>query len=115
MSSLTLILPILPGKLEAVRQACALAFDVRRSEYEQSRRRLGITRETLWLAGSGDYLFWLVEAGDLGGLWPRLGASELAFDHWLLRHIREAHGVDLARWPPASGAQVEPLFTWQRE
>ena len=115
MPHLTLVLPILPGKLEAVKQACAMAFGVRRGEYEQSRQRLGITSETLWLAAQGNFLFWLLETGDPREVLSRLGASDLSFDRWFIRHVREAHGLDLSHWPAAADEQFEQIFVWHRD
>ena len=115
MASLTLVLPILPGKLESVKQACAVASGVRRVEYERSRLRLGITREALWLAASGDFLLWLVEAVEPDAVLLRLGASPMSFDRWYVRHIREAHGLDLSRGLAPAGAPLEELLAWHSD
>jgi hypothetical protein len=45
MASFAAAMPILPGQTEAIRRMRDEALGSRRSEYEESRRRMGITRE----------------------------------------------------------------------
>src|SRR5947209_6288030 len=45
---LAFALPILPGKQEAWRRFCQELLESRFCEYQESRQRLGITREVTW-------------------------------------------------------------------
>ncbi len=87
-------------------------------EYARSRRRLGISAESVWFApkpsGGGAAVVFL-EAEDteraLSELVAQLAASETSFDSWLRREMQEVFGCDFAQLPrPARG---ELLFAWR--
>jgi hypothetical protein len=50
VATVAFVSSILPGKQEEWRRFCQVLQGSRRAEYEESRRRLGITRELAWLA-----------------------------------------------------------------
>ena len=87
-------------------------------EYEDSRRRLDISAESIWFApkrsGGGVAVVWL-EAEDpeqaLHKLVAELAASETSFDSWLKREIHELFGCDFAKLLRA--ARSELLFAWR--
>ena len=87
-------------------------------EYAESRRRLGISAESVWFApkpsGGGIAVVWL-EAEDperaLRKLVAELAASETSFDSWLRREMHELFGCDFAQLPRA--ARSELLFAWR--
>ena len=90
----------------------------RYEEYAESRRRLGISTESVWFAprpsGGGIAVVWL-EAEDperaLRKLFAELAASETSFDSWLRRKMHELFGCDFAQLPRA--ARSELLFAWR--
>ena len=90
----------------------------RYEEYAESRRRLGISAESVWFApkpsGGGIAVVWL-EAEDperaLRKLFAELAASETSFDSWLRREMHELFGCDFAQLPRA--ARSELLFAWR--
>ena len=90
----------------------------RYEEYAESRRRLGISAESVWLApkpsGGGIAVVWL-EAEDSERapreLVAELAASETSFDSWLRREMHELFGCDFAQLPRA--ARSELLFAWR--
>ena len=90
----------------------------RYEEYAESRRRLGISAESVWFApkpsGGGMAVVWL-EAEDperaLCKLVAELTASETSFDSWLRREMHELFGCDFAQLPRA--ARSELLFAWR--
>ncbi len=49
MRAITFALPILPGKQEAWRRCLQEMLDVYRSDYEAFRRRLAMTKVSVWL------------------------------------------------------------------
>jgi hypothetical protein len=110
---MTLILPILPGKQEAWRRFCQTLLGRRFCEYAESRRRLGITKELIWLAQTpqGDLAVIYLEAPDPEYMLVQLGASDLPFDRWLRNQWRELHGLDLTQ--PPSGPTNELVLAWQ--
>ena len=54
MTAITFAVPILPGKTEAWKQAVSEIHGPRKNEYEESRRRMGVTREVVSLQPSPD-------------------------------------------------------------
>jgi len=87
-------------------------------EYADSRRRLGITAEYVWLApkpsGGGAAVVFL-EAEDperaLRELVAELAASETSFDSWLRREMHKLFGCDFTHSPRL--AKGELLFAWR--
>jgi hypothetical protein len=86
----------------------------RKEEYLRSRRRLGISAESVWLvpkqSGGGVAVVYL-EALDPERALGELAASEAPFDSWYSGAMRKLFGFDLARLPRA--ASCELLFAWR--
>src|SRR5947209_6091968 len=110
---LAFALPILPGKQEAWRRFCQELLGSRYCEYEESRRRLGITREITWFAqtAQGEIAVVYLDADHPEQVFPGLAASDLRFDGWLRQQLLELHGFDVAKRP--LGLSHELIFTWQ--
>ena len=91
-----------------------LSYARREDAYVESRRRLGVSAESVWLepkpTGGGVAVVYL-EASDperaLGGL----AASEAPFDSWYSGAMRKLFGFDLARLPRAGSGEL--LFAWR--
>ena len=88
----------------------------RYEEYAQSRRRLGVSAESVWLApkpsGGGVAVIYL-EAEDPEGVLRELAASDTPFDSWYGTQMRRLSGLDLARLPRSAPGEL--LFTWGGE
>ena len=112
VTAITFVWPILPGKQEAWRRFCQVLIGRYIGEYEDSRRRLGITKELIWLAQrpQSDMAVVYVEAQHPEDVLMRLGASNLPFDRWLCRQLLELHGLNLtqSRREPAN----ELVLVW---
>src|SRR5947209_2873209 len=104
---------ILPGKQEAWRRFLQEMLELRQSEHEESRRRLGITRELVWLVQTqqGDVAITYLEADDPRQVLMKLAASKLPFDRWFREQLQEFHELDLAQSP--LGLLAEQLFEWR--
>ena len=91
-----------------------LSYARREEEFMESRRRLGISAESVWLvpkpSGGGMAVVYL-EALDPERALGELAASESPFDSWYSAAMRKLFGFDLARLPRA--ASCELLFTWR--
>lgn len=102
--SVAFTVPLLPDMTEVDRAAMHTCWHgERRAEHEASRRRLGITRESVWIqpTSEGDVVVVLLEADDLGAALAGVGSSELPFDSWFRAHSLRVHGIDLAAgFPP---------------
>ena len=96
--------PLLPGKTDADREALLSCWQGdRKADHEASRKRLGITRESVWIQNTpgGDVAVVVIEAADIPAAMGGLATSDEPFDKWFREHIREVHGMDLAEgFPP---------------
>ena len=113
MHALACVLPILPGKQEEWRRFCQVLLGSRRGAYEESRRRLGITRELAWLSAAlqGDLAIVYLEAEHAEQVLPLLVASDLPFDRWFRQQLLELHGLDVTQ--PQAAPPKELIFVWQ--
>ena len=86
----------------------------RLEEYAESRRRLGISAESVWLApkpsGGGVAIVYL-EADNPERALDELAVSEAPFDSWYGRQMRKLFGCDFVRSPPLVGGEL--LFAWR--
>lgn len=112
METILLTLPIVPGKQEAWRRFCQELQGARRTEFEASRRRLGITEEVVWLAHdtTGETAVLLLSAADPERALAGLAVSHTPFDRWFRRQVRNLHGVDLSQ--PVRSLYSERVLVW---
>jgi len=110
MSRLALTFPVLPGK-----DARDIANEMksRPREYEQSRRRVGITMERAYLQHTpmGDYVTAYLEAeGDVLEAFGRLASSDRDIDRYMAKAVQEIHGADFTK--PMPGPSPETIAAW---
>jgi hypothetical protein len=86
----------------------------RHEEYAESRRRLGVSATSVWLApkrsGGGIAVVYL-EAEDFERVLRELAASDAPFDAWYRTQMRKLFGCDLARLSRVAGSEL--LFAWR--
>jgi len=111
MASYSFVVPVLPGKTEAVRRLSAEASGPRRSEIDEFLRRVGIRKQEVWIqhTPNGDLCVVNLEADDPGRLFEELASSNKPFDRWYIRQLKEIHGIDLSQPLP----QNELAFEWR--
>ena len=99
VSTITLITPILPGKAEAWRRFVQELMEARRAEYEESRRRLGITGEQAWIAETLHMAVAIItiDTHQPEQLISQLATSDLSFDRWLREQLLTLQGLDLTK------------------
>lgn len=102
--------PILPGKEERWRRFLQELSGSRREEYEDLRRRLGITIQKIWLIRTrrGETAVSYLECEESGSIAARLAASTHPFDVWLKGRLAEFHDCDFTRFD--SGWSPELVF-----
>ena len=110
MTRMALTFPVLPGK-----DARDIANEMksRPREYEQSRRRHGITLERAYLQHTpmGDFVTAYLEAdGDVLEAFGKLASSDLDIDRYLVKAVKEIHGADFTQ--PMPGPQPETVAAW---
>jgi hypothetical protein len=111
MDSIAFALPVKPGKAAQLRAISEELLGARRQEFEESERRLGVTRECQFLQPSpmGDlFLFW-AEGTDIMAALRSFGQSFEPVDAWWKEQLLDVTGVDLNQ-PPEAVAEV--LMDW---
>jgi hypothetical protein len=98
MQAIGFVAPLLPGKTETDRAAMISCWrGERKDAYEASRRRLGITREAIFIQSTPDgdvaVVYW--EADDIERALKHLADSEDPFDRWFRDHVRDVHGMNV--------------------
>ncbi len=107
MAALAFVVTILPGRTQEAIQIVRQMQGARQNEHTESRRRLGVIEERVWIQHTPDRdlaIFYL-EAEHPERVFQALATSQDPFDLWL-RDQLTVQGYDLRQ--PA----VEPLFTW---
>lgn len=102
MNQICLVIPIMPGKSDDARDFMRELEHERKADYDQSERRIGITREVWYLARTpgGDQLVGYMETSDFGKALSLFSASRDEFDMWFKRRLADSTGLDL-NTPPA--------------
>lgn len=113
MASLAFAVPILPGKTEDLKRLAEEIKGPRRSEFEESQRRLGVTRENWYIQETpqGDTLVVYMEAANPVGVLQGIAASQEPFERWFKEKVLEINGMDLNQPPPGPPAEV--ILEWQ--
>lgn len=113
MASLASAFPILPGKTEQWKHFCQEMAGPRRSEYEASRNRLGVTREVVYLQQTpqGEMAVVYVEAQNIPRIFEGFGTSQEPFDVWFRQQVKDIHGVDFTQ--PLPGPLPEAFLDWR--
>jgi hypothetical protein len=112
--SLVLAWDVPPDQEEPWRRLLQELSDSRYEEYMASRRRLGVSAESVWLVAKpsgGGVAIICLEADNPERVLGELAASEAPFDSWYSGAMRKLFGFDLARIPRAAGGEL--LFAWR--
>jgi hypothetical protein len=97
MDQICLVLPILPGKVDSAREFQRQLDGQRRTDYDASERRIGITKEVWYVAPmqSGDQFVAYMESADFNKALSMFVQSRDEFDLWFKEQLADATGVDL--------------------
>lgn len=109
-SGVGFVVPIFAGMEERWRRFLQELSGSRRQEYEDLRRRLGITIQKVWLVRTrrGETAVTYLECEEPTRIVTRLAASTEPFDVWLKGKLSEFHGCDFAGFDP--GRSLELVF-----
>jgi hypothetical protein len=112
--SLLLAWDVPPDQEEPWRRFLQELSSSRYEEYARSRRRLGVTAESVWLApkpsGGGVAIVYLQAETPEWAL-RELAASDAPFDWWYGKEVRKLFSLDLA--PLSRVASGELLHAWR--
>jgi len=112
--SLVLVWDVRPDQEEPWRRFLQELSASRYEQYAQSRRRLGILTESVWLApkpsGGGVAIVYL-KADNPERELRELAAADAPFERWYGREMRRLFGFDLARLERVASGEL--LFAWR--
>ena len=113
MDEICLVVPITPGRTAEARSFLLDLDHIRRTDYERSEQRLGISKEVWYIARSsfGDQLVAYMESPNFAKAINLFAESQDEFDVWFKRQLSYATGLDLNH-PPADGLP-EKLSTYR--
>ena len=97
MATYAFFTPIKPGKTDTWKQYVNEMTGARKAELAASRKRVGLTREDVWLQQTpmGDFAVVYWEAADIGNVFHGLMTSQDPFDAWFREKVfGEIHGID---------------------
>ena len=108
--------PILAGREEGWRRFLQELSGSRREEYDDLRRRLGVTGQKVWLvrARRGETAVSYLECEEPGRIAAHLAASTEPFDVWLKARLSEFHGCDFTRPDPMWSPELV-FEAWETE
>jgi hypothetical protein len=108
-------IPVLAGKTEAFRAAHRRFVVDRRTEFEASRRRLGVTAERGFLqrTPNGDLAIVVFDVIDPARMLAGTASSTEPLDADLRRYLLDVFGLDLTQAPTAQPS--EQVFDWYAE
>ena len=112
MPTIAFSLPVAGGKTPVFRAAHRRFAVERRSEFEASRRRLGVTAERGYLqtTPAGDIAVVVFEVSDPARLFAEAATSAAAIDVDFRAYLLDVFSLDLTGGPPA--AVSEQVFEW---
>ena len=97
MATYAFMNPLKAGKTETWKKYIAEMTGPRAAEFKESRKRIGLTKEQVWLqhTPAGDFVVVYWEAADIGKVFEAFMTSQAPFDTWFREKIlQESHGMD---------------------
>ena len=113
MNQICLVIPITPGKSDDARDFMRELEHQRKAVYDQSERRIGITKEVWYLARTpgGDQFVAYMETADFGKALSLFSASRDEFDMWFKRRLADSTGLDLNNPPSMQLPELLSSYT----
>ena len=99
VASLAFVVQVLPGKLDDWKEFHNQLDGLRRWDFEDQQRRLGLERHRVWLQDTPEGPVALVvhEGEEPERAHAILASSSHPFDVWFREQVMELHGVDLSQ------------------
>jgi hypothetical protein len=96
-----LVVPVLPGKADVMRDFYREVDGPRKADYERSEQQLGIGKEVAWLAhgDEGDLAVIYIESENFEQAFGQFVQSQDEFDLWFKERVLEISGLDLNNPP----------------
>jgi hypothetical protein len=108
MSSISFVIPVLPGKEQADREWMDAMAGARRDEYQSAWKNAGVTRHAVWQQQTADGTVDVVylEADDIPAAMEDITSSDEPFQQWFRERVLDVHGIDLASQTPPQSEQI---------
>ncbi|HEY8923400.1 MAG TPA: DUF6176 family protein [Polyangia bacterium] len=113
MTTIAFSIPVLPGKTDSFRSAHQRFVVERRSDFEASRRRLGVVSERGFLqhTPTGDVAVVVFDVEDPARFFAGSAGSSDPIDRDFRAYLVEVFGLDVTR---VGGPPSEQVFEWSR-
>ncbi len=109
MALFAMSVPILAGKTEQWQRFAAELKGPRKTEFDTSRRALGIHERTfLQKTPQGDFVIVTIEGKDPTAAFAAFGRGTDEFTKWFVDQAKQIHGMDLAA--PQAGPLPELII-----
>jgi hypothetical protein len=107
-----LVVPVLPGKSDDLRDFYREVEGSRKAAFAESERRLGITKEIAWLAPSeaGDQVVLYIESENFDAAFGQFVQSQDEFDLWFKQRVLDVSGLDLNNPPEMELPELLSLY-----
>ena len=114
MQSISMALPILSGKTEAVKAMFKTIKDEKWKDYQRVQKNAGVEKERdfLQITPMGDMLLLYIESKDIQKTFMTFSASKDPFDLWFVEEMKKNTGVDFSQ--PMSGPLPELLISYDK-
>ena len=102
--------PVIAGKLETWKNYIKEMNGPRNKERNESRKKIGLTVERVWLQHTpmGDFAVVYWEAKDISKVFDVLIKSDAPFDKWFRDNILVGvHGMDFSKLPPMNELMLD--------
>ncbi|MBI3968759.1 MAG: hypothetical protein HY329_24245 [Chloroflexi bacterium] len=101
MALLALAIPMIPEKRAQWEQFVEQLSGTKKSEFNESRRRLGVRERTFHQVTShGELVVVTLEGENPGAFMQQFATSDDPFSRWFVEQVKEIHGVDLSQPMP---------------
>ncbi len=103
MTKYAFMAPVKADKMADWRRYIGEIKGARHAELKESRDKMGLSREEVWLQHTpmGDFAVVYWEAPDIGKVFKQMMSSDAPFDKWFRDHVLvEVHGMDPGAPPP---------------
>ncbi len=110
MAHYAFVNPVVAGKLDLWKSYVKEMTGPRSKEYKDSRKRIGLKVERVWLQHTpmGDFAVVYWEAQDIAKVFQGLMESVAPFDKWFRTNILlEVHGMDISKTPPMNDVMLD--------
>ena len=112
MDHTCLVVPVKPGKEEALHDFYREVEGAKKDDYDRSEQRLGISKEVAWSAktDSGTVAVIYIESENFESAFGQFVQSQDEFDLWFKAQVLELSGLDLNNPPEMELPEVLSVY-----